>query len=187
MTNPTQTVYITFFATVDGPSTNALMDIINTKLQQNTNRFVLILSSPGGSVFHGLSLYNYLSGIPAEVDTHNFGSVHSIAVPIYLAGQRRFSVSNARFLIHPVATIFSANDKYEEKQLEERLKGVRIDDQNIASVIAERTGKAVDQIIAAMRDRTTLNPKDALAFGLVHEIKDTLYPAGAEVVAINMS
>ncbi len=38
----------------------------------------LLLSSPGGSVFHGLSVYNFLKGAPFEVYTYNFGSVDII-------------------------------------------------------------------------------------------------------------
>jgi hypothetical protein len=35
-----------------------------------------------------------------------------------------------------------------------------------------------------MLDRTTLNPEEALGWGLVHEIKAELFPAGAEVISI---
>ncbi len=35
-----------------------------------------------------------------------------------------------------------------------------------------------------MLDRTTLNPQEAQAWGLVHEIKVDLIPAGAEVISI---
>jgi ATP-dependent protease ClpP protease subunit len=34
-------------------------------------------------VFHGLTAYNYLKGIPATVTTHNIGSVDSIGVALY--------------------------------------------------------------------------------------------------------
>ncbi|MGH8578598.1 MAG: ClpP family protease [Gammaproteobacteria bacterium] len=186
MAKKQKTVYIKLFGMVDAGSTNALMNIVDKKLEKGVERLVMLISSPGGSVFHGLSIYNYLMGIPAQIETHNFGSVHSIAVAIYLAGKKRYCVTNARYLIHPVA-FFTTNEKYEEKQLEERLKGIRIDDENIASLIAQRTGKKTKEIIEAMRERTTLNAEQAIAFGLAHKVQNVLFPPGAELLAINMS
>jgi len=72
----------------------------------------------------------------------------------------------------------------EEKQLEERLKGLRIDMENIAKVIAENTGKSVKEVTDAMLERTTLNPEEAKTWGLVHEIKSELFEAGSEIVSI---
>jgi ATP-dependent protease ClpP protease subunit len=56
--------------------------------------------------------------------------------------------------------------------------------ENIAKVVAENTGKTGDEVTQAMLDRTTLNPQEAQAWGLVHEIKTELFPAGAEVISI---
>ncbi|MCP4757095.1 MAG: hypothetical protein GY866_40040 [Proteobacteria bacterium] len=182
-----RTVYVKFFAPVDGNTVNPLMNLMDQKLRLGIKRFVLLISSPGGSVFHGLSMYNYLRGIPAEIETHNFGSVDSIGIVMYLAGQKRFSVPDARFLIHPVSRGFGANERLEEKQLEERLKGLRIDIDNIASVIAKGTGKTEQEIVEAMHERVTLSPEEAKTYGLVQEIKSELFPDGADVVSVNMS
>jgi ATP-dependent Clp protease protease subunit len=182
-----KTIFIKFFAGVDGNSANTLMSLIDDKLKNGYNKIVLLISSPGGTVFHGLSLHNYLVGIPAEVETHNFGSVDSIGVVIYCAGKKRYSVPDARFLLHAVSTGFSANTRMEEKQIEEILKSLRIDNENIAAVVANNTGKTEAEIVQAMADRTTLSPEQAKTFGLVHEIKSELFPVGTEVVAINMS
>ena len=72
----------------------------------------------------------------------------------------------------------------EEKQLEERLKGLRIDLENIAKVIAANTGKSVKDVTNAMLERTTLNPEEAKSWGLVHEIKSDLFETGSEVISI---
>ncbi len=86
--------------------------------------------------------------------------------------------------MHGVIANFSQNASLEENQLEERLKGLRIDSGNIAKVVAANTGRSVEQITQAMLDRTILNPQEAQAWGLVHEIKVELFPAGAEVISI---
>ena len=122
----TQSLVIRFFAPVEANSINALLTTIDQSLTAGAKKVVLLISSPGGTVFHGLSAYNFLKGIPAEVVTHNFGSVDSIGVVLYCAGSRRLSVPHARFLLHGVSAGFQQNERLEEQQLEERLKALQI-------------------------------------------------------------
>jgi len=177
-------VVIKFFAPVIDVTVNALMNAIDGKMKQGIRDFIILISSPGGSVIHGLSTYNYLKGLPANVTTHNFGSVDSIGIVLYCAGSRRLSVPQARFLLHGVNAQFQGNQSLEEKQLEERLKGLRIDIENIAKVISANTGKSVKDVTDAMLERTTLNPEEAQSWGLVHEIKSQLFETGSEVISI---
>jgi ATP-dependent Clp protease protease subunit len=179
----TKPVVIKFFAPVIDATINALMEAIDQKIKQGAARFIILISSPGGSVFHGLSAYNYLKGLPVEITTHNFGSVDSIGVVLFCGGSNRLSVPQARFLLHGVSAGFQ-NERLEEKQLEERLKGLRIDVENIAKIIAANTGKTVQDVTDAMLERTTLNPDEAKAWGLVHEIKPELFEAGSEVISV---
>ena len=178
---------IKFFAPIIDVTINALMDAVDRKMKDGQEDFILLISSPGGSVFHGLSAYNYLKGLPANVTTHNFGSVDWIGVVLFCGGSKRLSVPQARFLLHGVSANFSQNSSFEEKQLEERLKGLRIDIENIAKVVAANTGKAIDEVTQAMLDRTTLNPDQAKNWGLVHDIKAELFPSGAEVISIQFA
>ena len=180
----TKPVVIKFFAPVIDVTVNALMNAIDQKMKQGVRDFIILISSPGGSVIHGLSTYNYLKGLPATIITHNFGSVDSIGLVLYCAGSRRLSVPQARFLLHAVNAQFKGNQSLEEKQLEERLKGLRIDLENIAKVIAANTDKSVEDVTNAMLERTTLNPEEAQSWGLVHEIKSQLFEAGSEVISI---
>jgi len=181
---PVKPIVIRFFAPVIDVTVNALMNAIDQKMKQGISDFIILISSPGGSVIHGLSAYNYLKGLPATITTHNFGSVDSIGVVLYCAGSKRLSVPQARFLLHGVNAQFAQKQSLEEKQLEERLKGLRIDIENIAKVIAANTGKSVEDVTNAMLERTTLNPEEAQSWGLVHEIKSQLFEAGSEVVSI---
>jgi len=181
-----QTFYIKFFAPVVPESVSALMQIVDSKLKQGAKKLGLLISTPGGDVFHGLSAYNFLKGIPIEIVTHNFGSADSIGVVLFCAGSKRLSVPHARFLLHGVQCNFHQPISLEEKQLEERLKGLQIDMGNIARVIADTVGKDKQQVLDDMLNRTTLYPEQAVEYGLVHEIKSKLFESGAEVISIQM-
>ena len=180
----TKPVVIRFFAPVIDATVNALMSAIDQKMKQGMKDFIILISSPGGSVIHGLSAYNYLKGLPASIATHNFGSVDSIGIVLYCAGSQRLSVPQARFLFHGVNVQFRGEQNLDELLLEERLKGLRIDMENIAKVIAANTGKSAKEVTGAMLERITLNPEEAQSWGLVHEIKSKLFEEGSEVVAI---
>jgi ATP-dependent Clp protease, protease subunit len=178
-------LYIRFMAPVIPETTDQLVRVIDKAIQSKIDRVHLMLSSPGGSVFHGLSIFNFLKGMPIEVNTYNFGSVDSIGVVIFCAGLKRFSVPHARFLIHGVRLNIQGNASFDEMQLQEHLKSVKIDQENIARVIADTTGKALHKIEEDMNSRTTLNPNQAKDYGLVHEIKSELFPAEANLAFIH--
>lgn len=176
--------YIRLMAPVIPQTTDELLRIIDDKIQQKFETIHLMISSPGGSVFHGLSIYNFLKGAPIEVNTYNFGSVDSIGVIVFCAGKRRYSVPHARFLIHGVKVNFNRNASLDEKELEESFKGLVIDQKNIAKVIADNCNRTTEDIEKDMNERTTLNATEAKAYGLVHEVKSNLFPADADLSVI---
>lgn len=176
--------FIRFMAPVMPQTTDQLFKIIDAKIIQKYEKLNLLISSPGGSVFHGISLYNFLKGAPIKVWTYNFGSVDSIGVVIFCAGEKRISVPHARFLIHGVRVNFSGNTSFDEKEIEEHLKSLKIDQQNIARIIADTTQKPTNKVEEDMNNRTTLNPNEAKDYGLVHEIKSDLFPIDADLSVI---
>ncbi len=175
---------IRFLAPVNNQTADQLFAAVDNLLAQGTTRIRLLLSTPGGSVFHGLSIHNYLKGLPIEIDTYNFGSVDSIGVVIFSAGKRRYTVPHSRFLIHSVKFNINGPLSMDEKQLEEYLKSLQIDQKNIAKVIADTTGKTVEEVDADMNNRTTLNPTEAQTYGIVHEIKIELLTSTMQVITI---
>jgi ATP-dependent Clp protease protease subunit len=177
-------VVIKFFAPVIDVTINALMSAIDQKMKQGVTQFILLISSPGGNVHHGLSAYNYLKGLPVTITTHNFGSVDSMGVVVFCGGSKRLSVPQARFLLHGVSAGFRS-ERLEEKQLEERLKGLQSNVENIAKVIAANTNKSIQDVRDAILERTILSPEEAKAWGLVDDIKTELFEEGSEVIPIH--
>lgn len=182
---PPRTVVIRFYAQVSDASVAKMMDTIDREISDGTRRVIILISSPGGSVSAGLTAYNYLKGVPAEIITHNIGSVNSIASVIYCAGSRRYTVPQARFLIHSVSLNFSANSTLDEGELDERLKMVRQDVEAIASVIAGTIKRSPEEIQRLMINRTVLNVEEAKKWGLVHEVREELYEQGSRVIPIS--
>jgi ATP-dependent Clp protease, protease subunit len=176
--------WIRFMAPVVNSTADALIRAIDQKLSKNIDRLHVMLSSPGGSVFHGLSIHNLLRGSPVPVSTYNFGSVDSIGVVIFCAGSERVCVPHARFLVHGVTLGLQAGSAFDEKQLEEQIKLLRSDYGNISRVIADTSGKSKKDVVKMMNQRTTLSPDEAKAIGLVTDIRSQLFPEGADMTMI---
>ena len=177
--------YIRFSAYINQKSIEALMGAIQQELAQGVRHFVILISSEGGFVDWGVTAYNFLRGIPAEVETHNYGIVDSVAVILYCVGKKRYSAPHARFGMHGVGFTLSKDTRFEEKQLDNKIKSLRRSTEKIAGLIAENTGKSKEEIKKAMYDVTTLNAKQAVEFGLTHEIKAELFESGAKVITIS--
>src|SRR5688572_14820665 len=150
---PDKTTYIKFFGGVDEASAKTVMSTVEQKLKDGVNRFVLLISSPGGNVFAGITLYNFLKGIPAEVVTHNIGSTNSIAAAVFCAGDLRLSVPHGVFLIHGPRANFPQGASLERDALGERLSGLRIDAENLAGIISANTRRTEEQVMQDMLDR----------------------------------
>lgn len=178
-------VCIRFLAAVDENTTGELLLHIDNLINNGVTKVHLLISSPGGSVYHGLSLYNYLVSLPIELYTYNFGSVDSIGVVLFCSGKRRFSVRHARFLLHPVKSNIRANSSMDEKAIDEMLKLLKIDQSNIAKIIASTIGgRRTTEIEEMIHNRTTLSPEEAKELGLVHEIQELQVPMAQGVISI---
>ena len=179
-----ETVYIRYFGPIDDERVKKLLTTLEQKLKERRERFVVLISSPGGSVFQGISVYNFLKGIPAEVVTHNFGSVDSIAVCLYCAGTKRLCVPHARFLIHGIGFDAPAGARFDEKLLGERIANLKNERETICRIIADNTRKKLEDVEQDMFKGITLTSEQARDYGLVHEIKSELFEKQAEVISI---
>ena len=175
---------IRFFGPVLDITVNKLLAQVDRKMSEGQREFHLLMSSNGGSIFHGLSAYNYLKGIPATITTHNFGHVDSVSLVIFCSGAMRFSVPQASFLLHGASTTIQQTVQVDDRQLEESLVRMRKDLKVIANIVSETTGKSITEVEEAMKVRSILSPEDALEWGLIYETRSALIPKGAEVISI---
>jgi len=179
-----QTVYVRYFGPIDDERVKKLMATLEQKLKEGRERFVILVSSPGGSVFQGISAYNFLKGVPAEILTYNFGSVDSIAICLFCAGTKRLCVPHARFLIHGIGFDVPAGARFDEKLLGERIASLKNERETICRIIADNTRKKLEDVEQDMFSGITLTAEQAKDYGLIHEIKSELFEKGAEVISI---
>jgi ATP-dependent Clp protease protease subunit len=181
-----KTVVIRFFVEVNDRTVGSLLSNIDAQLKGGTKRIILLLSSPGGNVFFGLTAYNYLKGIPAEVITHNFGSVDSVATVMYCAGSKRYSVPQGEFLFHGLSLNFPPMP-LDQGIIEEQIKMANNQSETISKILTTCSNKKVDEIKSLMTARTVVTAEEAQKWGLVNEIQAKVAPGGTEYDTISIA
>ncbi len=175
------TVYISFSAEINANTTENLLAFCANKLNEGTDEFYIMLSTPGGSVMHGLNIYNVLRALPAKIVMHNVGNVDSIGNVIFCAGEERYACPTSTFMFHGVGQDVVANSRLEEKILAEKLSSIRSDQKRISQVLAEHSALSIRQLNGMFRQGVTKDPEFAKSVDIVHDIKDVSLPAGAPV------
>lgn len=178
---PNEQLYISFLADINPVTASALMGTIGQHLNKNQGTFRelhLLLSTMGGQVPTGISLYNMLMGLPVKVITHNTGTVNSIGNVVFLAGAERYAARISSFMFHGVGFDVQ-NQRFEEKMLVERLDSLKNDQNLIADIIVQRTKIRSNEAKDLFLQAGFLRASEAKARGIIDDIRQVKIPKGA--------
>lgn len=181
---PPDIVYVNFSAEISVKTIEALLAAMAQFANNGVKKVYLALSTPGGEVSAGITLYNMLRGMPFELITHNVGNVDSIGNAIFLAGSTRYASPHSTFMFHGVGFVPQPNIRLEEKNCREMLDGILREHARIGTVIQERTSLDQAVIPELFREASTKDAAYALQAGIVHDIRDIQIPAGSPVVSL---
>ena len=181
MANAPDTVYVSFAAEVNQTTTEGLLGLCANLANQGIKTVYLLISSLGGSVTNGITIYNVLRAMPFKLVTHNVGSVNSIANLIFLAGETRYSTPNSTFMFHGVGFDVIQAMRFEEKNLRERLDSIVADQRKIGAIISERSSLKPEEVQELFREAVTRDPGYAKEKGIIHDIIEARIPPGATV------
>lgn len=173
-------VFVVFTAEVLAATVESLTATMARLANEGQQEVHLLLSTPGGSVMHGLALYNVLRAMPFTLVTHNVGSVNSIGNAVFLAGETRYACPHSTFMFHGVG-FDVANQRLEQKILRERLDSLLADEKRIGDIITERTRITSEQVGDLFAEAQTKDAAYAVGLGLVHDVRDVQIPAGCPV------
>ena len=135
---------------------------------ESEDPITIYLSSPGGHVESGDSIFDLIGYIKPKVRIVGTGWVGSIATHLYLAPERehRFCLPNTRFLIHQPAGGFGGDASDIEIHAREILKTR----ERINRIIAERTGQSLERVAEDTDRDHWMSAEESLEYGLVGKI-----------------
>jgi ATP-dependent Clp protease protease subunit len=135
---------------------------------ESDDPITLYISSPGGHVESGDTIFDMIRYIKPVVRTVGTGWVGSIATHIYLAPEKenRFCLPNTRFLIHQPAGGFGGDASDIEIHAREIVKTR----ERINGIIATQTGQPVERVTEDTDRDYWMSAEESVEYGLVGKI-----------------
>jgi ATP-dependent Clp protease protease subunit len=128
----------------------------------------LYINSPGGSVSAGMAIYDTMQFIKPHVSTLCTGLAASMGAFLLAAGEKgkRFSLPNSRIMIHQPL----GGAQGQASDIEIQAREILYLRERLNAILAERTGKSVDEI-ARDTDRDNFMSADAaVAYGMIDKV-----------------
>jgi len=126
------------------------------------------INSPGGSVTSGLAIYDTMQYLKADVSTICIGLAASMGAFLLAAGAKgkRTALPNAEIMIHQPSGGFrgQATDIQIHAEKIQRTK------ERLNSILAEHTGKPVEEIRDASERDNFMTALEAKEFGLIDNV-----------------
>lgn len=176
-------VFISFHAPINDQTAQHLLGATFNQIDNGATKFIYLISTPGGHVSSGITIYNIIKGLPVPTVMHNVGNIDSIGNAIFLAGQTRYVCPHSTFMFHGVGIDIQAY-RFERKDLEENLDGIRADEGRIGGIITDETSLVSSKVNDLFVQASTKDADWALANGFVHSIRDVVIPNGTSVVQL---
>ncbi len=131
----------------------------------------LYINSPGGSITAGLAIYDTMQYIRCDVSTICLGMAASFGAFLLAGGTKgkRMALPNAEIMIHQPA-IHGNGVQGQETDIRIVSEHLLRTKKRLNRIMAENTGKTVEEIEAATDRDHYLSAQEALQFGLIDQI-----------------
>ena len=131
----------------------------------------LYINSPGGSVTAGFAIYDTMQYIKCDVSTICVGLAASFGAFLLAGGTKgkRFALSNAEIMIHQPA-VHGNGIQRQAPDIKIKSDHMQQSKQRLNRILAENTGRSIDEIARATERDNYLSAEEALQFGLVDKV-----------------
>ena len=128
------------------------------------------INSPGGSVTAGMAIYDTMQYIKCDINTICVGMAASMGAFLLSAGTKgkRMALPNAEIMIHQP----SAGTQGQITDMAIHLKRLQVIKERMNKIMAENTGRSIEEVTAACERDNFMSAEEALAFGLIDKVID---------------
>ena len=126
------------------------------------------INSPGGSVTAGMAIYDTMQYVKCDVSTICIGLAASMGAFLLAAGTKgkRLALPNAEIMIHQP----SAGTQGQITDMALHLKRLEVVKSRMNRILAENTGKSVEQVTADCERDNFMTAQEALEYGLIDKV-----------------
>jgi len=133
----------------------------------------LYINSPGGSVSAGFAIYDTMQYIKCDVSTICIGLAASFGAFLLAGGAKgkRIALPNAEIMIHQPA-IHGNGIQGQATDIKITSDHIQKSKKRLNTILAENTGKNIDEIAIATERDNYMTAEEAMNFGLIDKIID---------------
>ena len=130
----------------------------------------LYINSPGGSVTAGMAIYDTMQYIKCDVSTICMGMAASMGAFLLAGGAKgkRMALPNSEIRIHQP----SAGTQGQITDMAIHLKRLETVKARMNRILAENTGRSIEEVTAACERDNFMTAEEAKAFGLIDRVLD---------------
>jgi ATP-dependent Clp protease protease subunit len=130
----------------------------------------LYINSPGGSISAGMAIYDTMQFIKPQVSTMCIGMAASMGAFLLQAGEKgkRFALPNSTVMIHQPLGGFQG----QASDIEIHAKYILSLREQLYKLMAEHTGRTVEEIARDSERDNFLPAQEAMAYGLIDKVLD---------------
>lgn len=128
----------------------------------------LYINSPGGSITSGMAIYDTMQYIKSDVSTICIGMAASMGAFLLSSGAKgkRFALPNSEIMIHQPLGGFQG----QATDIDIHAKRILKIKENLNNILAENTGKSIEQIKNDVERDYFMEAKEAAEYGLVDQV-----------------
>ena len=153
---------------INADSVNAIIRQIRYLAAQDPEAEITIyINSPGGEVYSGLALYDVMKAVPCPIRTVCVGTAASMGAVLFASGDRREMLPHAQVMIHDPLIQSTGGSALTLKSTSDSLMEIR---ESTAKILAEQTGKTLEEIFEKTKQDTWFHAQEAVDFGLADSI-----------------
>jgi len=126
------------------------------------------INSPGGSITSGMAIYDTMQYIKADVSTICIGMAASMGAFLLSAGAKgkRLALPNAEIMIHQP----SGGSRGQATDIQIQAERILRMKKNLNNILAENTGKTVEQIEKDCERDYFMSAEEAVAYGILDKV-----------------
>ena len=131
----------------------------------------LYINSPGGSVTAGFAIYDTMQYIRCDVSTICVGLAASFGAFLLAGGTKgkRIALANAEIMIHQPA-IHGNGFQGQATDIRIMSDHMQKSSQRLDRILAENTGRSMEEITLATERDNYMSAQEAMAFGLIDKV-----------------
>lgn len=131
----------------------------------------LYINSPGGSVTAGFAIYDTMQYVRCDVSTICVGLAASFGAFLLAGGTKgkRIALPNAEIMIHQPA-IHGNGFQGQATDIKIMSDHMQRNRQRLNRILAENTGKSIEEIALATERDNYMSAQEALEFGLIDKV-----------------